>query len=182
MEELTHVIKRVQKDSLLTHHSLLHQLHSGSQPFRHSASCSARTGSGDPHSGTRSACTFWPLEVRHAAHVNRPPRKRSHWEVDGYAKEPRVQRGVVTLTAGAGKFIGVVSAVVCAVTHPSGREAFPVPTLELRGSTRCPCVYDAQTQTHSSAKRAHVLVIIYLGAKTGRLPKSKDVASSEAAL
>lgn len=39
------------------------------------------------------------------------------------------------LTAGPWKFIRAVSTVVLAVTHPSHRDAFPVSTLELAGST-----------------------------------------------
>lgn len=42
--------------------------------------------------------------------------------------------------AGTRKFISAVSAVVRAVTHPSRRYTFPIPTLELPGSTCCQCI------------------------------------------
>lgn len=42
--------------------------------------------------------------------------------------------------AGTRKFICAVSTVVRAITHPSGRDAFPIPTLELPGSTCCQCI------------------------------------------
>lgn len=42
---------------------------------------------------------------------------------------------MLLLTAGSRKLICAVSTVVCAVTRPPGRDAFPVPALELVGST-----------------------------------------------
>lgn len=48
------------------------------------------------------------------------------------------------LTAGTRKFVGAISTVIRAITHPSGCDAFPIPTLELLGPTCCQCIYDRQ--------------------------------------
>lgn len=50
------------KSSVLTHHSSLHQLHSHSQLFHHSARSWVYTGSDGLHSWTLSVYRFWPLE------------------------------------------------------------------------------------------------------------------------
>lgn len=41
---------------------------------------------------------------------------------------------------GTRKLICAISTVVCAITHPSDRDAFPIPALELLRSTCCKCI------------------------------------------